>query len=92
MVKKPISKIFLYFEPTRNDGRLNNYNRLVSLLWLANTDIAPYISSRAVLKYIGKYCIKAEQKLESYAQVIKYLLPNLSTINPLLFLVLKAMN
>ncbi|KIX04765.1 uncharacterized protein Z518_05635 [Rhinocladiella mackenziei CBS 650.93] len=91
-VEKAMGSSYLRFQPVRNDGRLNNYNRLVSLAWLANTDIAPCTGSRAVLNYIGKYCTKAEQKSENYRQVIQHLLPNLNVTKPLLSLVSKTMN
>jgi hypothetical protein len=91
-VAKPIGNTYLRFLSVRNDGRLNNYNCLMTLSWLTNTDIALYTGARAVLDYIGKYCTKAEHKYETYRQVIQQILTKLATTKPLLSLVSRTMN
>ncbi|KAH0826840.1 hypothetical protein AYO21_07253 [Fonsecaea monophora] len=88
----PVGSTFYRFQPARNDGRLNNYNRLVSLAWLANTDIAPCTGAVAVLNYIAKYTTKAERQSESYQQIATRLLPHLNTTRPLTSFVSKTMN
>src|SRR5436305_14099863 len=44
------------YAPKRNDPLLNSYMAPITIGWLANTDVNPPTSSRAVINYIGKYC------------------------------------
>lgn len=37
---------------------LNNYSRLITMAWVANTGVTPCTVSQAVLNYIAKYCTK----------------------------------
>ena len=91
-VTRRLNPKHLVFVPTRNDDRLNAYNRLVTMAWLANTDVSPCTSSQAVLNYIGKYCTKAETKTTSYADLVRQVVPTVNSNRPLLSLVAKVMN
>ncbi|XP_044715249.1 uncharacterized protein HRG_11226 [Hirsutella rhossiliensis] len=53
----------------RNDGQINHYNRLLTVAWLANTDVSPCTSLQQVIDYAAKYCSKSEKKSESFAQI-----------------------
>ncbi|KAM4066719.1 PIF1-like helicase [Hirsutella rhossiliensis] len=50
----------------RNDGQINHYNRLLTVAWLANTDVSPCTSLQQVIDYAAKYCSKSEKKSESF--------------------------
>ncbi|KAH0499425.1 hypothetical protein TgHK011_006623 [Trichoderma gracile] len=65
--------------------RLNNYNRLFALAWLANHDISPTASAHAVLSYVAKYASKAETRSASYKDVAKSILPMVKSNQPLAF-------
>ncbi|EKG09312.1 hypothetical protein MPH_13668 [Macrophomina phaseolina MS6] len=80
------------YDGPRNDQWLNNFNGVISLGWLANTDVSPCTGSQAVLNYIAKYCSKAETKSASYKDILAKVLPQVSTQYPLLSLVSKVMN
>jgi ATP-dependent DNA helicase PIF1 len=80
------------FAPERNDDRLNNYNRLLTLCWLANLDIAPILSEQMVCDYVGKYVTKAEIPTLGYQDIVKKLLPNINANRPMLSLVARLMN
>ncbi|KAH9305362.1 hypothetical protein KI387_009766 [Taxus chinensis] len=56
--------------PSRNDERLNIHNRTMIYIWRANVDCQPVLSRHAVLKYIAKYASKAEQRSETYHQML----------------------
>ncbi|XP_044716015.1 ATP-dependent DNA helicase PIF1 [Hirsutella rhossiliensis] len=57
------------FRGERNDGHINHYNRLLTVAWLANTDVSPCTSLQQVIDYAAKYCSKSEKKSESFAQI-----------------------
>ncbi|XP_044717142.1 ATP-dependent DNA helicase PIF1 [Hirsutella rhossiliensis] len=50
------------FRGERNDGQINHYNRLLTVAWLANTDVSPCTSLQQVIDYAAKYCSKSEKK------------------------------
>ena len=56
--------------PTRNDELLNVHNPLMLSVWRANVDFQPVLSRHAVLSYISKYSSKAENKSESYHDIL----------------------
>ena len=80
------------FAAKRNDENLNQYNRSISLTWLANTDISVCGDSNAVINYIAKYCSKAETQSASFNDIIKAVLPALNLTHPRLSLVQRTMN
>ncbi|THW82062.1 hypothetical protein D6D15_10396, partial [Aureobasidium pullulans] len=60
VIKNPQrSAAHLMFYPECNDPHLNRYNRIMSLGWLANTDITPRTALQALLNYLSEYCTKA---------------------------------
>jgi ATP-dependent DNA helicase PIF1 len=46
------------FEGARNDDRLNQFNRIVILGWLANIDFVPCTSESAVIHYMVNIVLK----------------------------------
>ena len=75
------------FAAKGNDQNLNQYNRAISLTWLANTDISVCGDSNAVINHIAKYCSKAETESASFYDIIKAVLPSLNSVHPRLSLV-----
>ncbi|XP_044717313.1 PIF1-like helicase domain-containing protein [Hirsutella rhossiliensis] len=51
------------FRGARNDGQINHYNRLLTVAWLANTDVSPCTSLQQVIDYAAKYCSKHSRYL-----------------------------
>ncbi|KJZ67912.1 hypothetical protein HIM_12699 [Hirsutella minnesotensis 3608] len=80
------------FRGERNDGRINHYNRLLTVAWLANTDVSPCTSLQQVIDYAAKYCSKSEKKSESFAQIGKALMPRAKDHNPLMSFTSKLLN
>ncbi|EAQ88882.1 hypothetical protein CHGG_05501 [Chaetomium globosum CBS 148.51] len=80
------------FEAERNDTHLNQYNPLLSLCWLANTDCSPCTSAEAVINHAAKYCSKSETQTSTYAQIAQSILPHISDNNPMISFVSKMMN
>ena len=80
------------FMAKRNDSNLNQYNRSITLTWLANTDISVCGDTNAVINYIAKYCSKAETQSVSYGNIIQAILPSLNASHPRFSLIKRAMN
>lgn len=80
------------FAPARNDPLLNNYNPAFTMGWLANINVTPCTDQKAVLYYVAKYCTKAETKTVKLDELMKDLLPHISSKNPIGSLVIKFMN
>jgi hypothetical protein len=89
---KPAFSKFYRLHPCRNDPNLNCYNRLMSMAWLANTDVNPCTGSRTVLEYIAKYVSKPEKKTGTYKEIMQRILPSINSNNPILSAVSKLMN
>ncbi|KID81497.1 ATP-dependent DNA helicase PIF1 [Metarhizium guizhouense ARSEF 977] len=89
--KLPHSKHWC-FRGERNDSQINHYNRLLTVAWLANTDISPCTSLQQVVDYAAKYCSKSEKKSESFAQIGKALMPRVKDQNPLISFTSKLLN
>ena len=79
--KLPHSKHWC-FRGERNDRQINHYNRLLTVAWLANTDISTCTSLQQVVDYAAEYCSKSEKKSESFAQIGKALMPGSRTRIP----------
>lgn len=72
---------------------LNYYNPLVSLAQRANIDILPYTNLQAAVKYLGKYCTKAEVASFLFETILKALIPIVSLTNqPIVQLTTKVIN
>lgn len=80
------------FSPARNQGTLNQCAPVITMGWMANTDIQPPTSLRAVLSYIGKYVSKPEKSSVSYAELQAQVLPSVNDQAPLLSFVSKMLN
>ncbi|KJZ67980.1 hypothetical protein HIM_12631 [Hirsutella minnesotensis 3608] len=80
------------FRGERNDGQINHYNRLLTVAWLANTDVSPCTSLQQVIDYAAKYCSKSEKKSESFAQIGRALMPRVKDHNPLISFTSKLLN
>lgn len=91
-VVKRQGKTWWSFESERNDSHMNQYNPLIALCWLANTDCSPCTGVEAVINYAAKYCSKSETQTNSYAQIARAVLPHVSDRNPMLSFVSKLMN
>ena len=91
LIRQP-GRTWFSFEAARNDAHMNQFNHLISLCWLANTDVSPCTSVTAVINYAAKYCSKIETQTNTYAQIAKSIIPNVSDRNPMLSFVSKMMN
>ena len=67
------------FIPAANDSQLNPYSRLVSMVWRTNMDISPCASMHAVLTYIAKYASKEEKATTPYRDIMRRVLPRVSS-------------
>ncbi|KAJ3455720.1 hypothetical protein MRS44_017202 [Fusarium solani] len=77
---------------SRNDSQINHYNPLLTVAWLANTDVSPCTSLQQVIDYAAKYCSKSEKKSEAFAQIGKALMPRVKDHNPLISFTSKLLN
>ena len=80
------------FSPSRNQANLNQCTPLLTVGWMANTDIQPPTSLHAVLSYIGKYVSKPEKSSLSYTELQSQVLPYINDRAPLLSFVSKMLN
>ena len=76
----------------KHDGSMNHYVRAVTLGWLANTDESPCTSKDAVINYIGKYASKSEKKTAAYVDLMKQVLPRVTSNRPVVSAAAKLMN
>ena len=83
---------FYTFATKRNDQNLNQYNRAISLTWLANIDTSVCGDSNAVINYIAKYCSKVETQSACFYNIMKAVLPSFNSVHPRLSLVQQCMN
>ncbi|CBX97429.1 predicted protein [Plenodomus lingam JN3] len=88
----PKGRTFWKFMPESNNGMLNPYNRLVTLSWLANTDIQPFTGARAVIECVGKYAAKVKKASVSYQELVSKILPFVNKNSPFQSFVSKVMN
>ncbi|RWR00176.1 hypothetical protein C8Q69DRAFT_397127, partial [Paecilomyces variotii] len=59
---------------------------------LANTNIAPYTRSAAVLYYLTKYITKKKQNISFFNNFLDKIILTLNIVNPLLLTVIKLIN
>lgn len=88
----PPGRSYWAFAGARNDAYMNQFNPLISMCWLANTDISPCTGKEAVVNYAAKYCSKIERETMTYGQISRMILPHIADGNPLLSFVSKMMN
>lgn len=71
---------------------MNQYNPLLTMSWLANTDINPLTDKEAVERYASKYCTKAEGPSATYYQLGRSVVPHVAEGGPLLSLAGRMFN
>ena len=92
VVTKEINHKSWLFSPARNQGALNQCAPAITMGWMANTDIQPPTTLRAVLSYIGKYVSKPEKSSTSYTELQAQVLPCVNDQAPLLSFVSRMLN
>ena len=80
------------FIAATNDSQMNPYNRLVSMAWRANTDVSPCTSMHAVMTYIAKYASKEEKATTPYRDIMRRVIPRVSSEKPFLSFVARMLN
>jgi hypothetical protein len=77
VVTRDINHKSWLFSPAWNQGTLNQCAPVITMGWIANTDIQPSTGLHTVLSYIGKYVSKPEKSSVSYtelqAQILLYI-------------------
>ncbi len=92
IVTKAINNQSWLFSPARNQPNLNQCTPVITMGWMANTDIQPSTSLHAVLNYLGKYVSKAEKASTSYIELQAQILPYINSRSPLLSFASKLLN
>src|ERR1700722_9574191 len=92
VVTKDINRKSWLFSPARNQATLNQCAPVITMGWMANTDIQPPTSLHAVLSYVGKYVSKPEKSSASYTELQAQVLPYINDQAPLLSFVSKMLN
>ena len=92
VVTKDINHKSWLFSLARNHRTLNQCAPVITMGWMANTDIQPPTSLHAVLSYIGKYVSKPEKSSASYTELQAQILPYINDQTPLLSFVSKMLN
>lgn len=92
VVTKAINHKSWLFSPARNQSNLNQCAPVITMGWMANTDIQPPTTLHAVLSYVGKYVSKPEKASVSYTELQAQVLPHVSDRAPLLSFVSRMLN
>jgi ATP-dependent DNA helicase PIF1 len=92
VVTRDITHKSWLFSPARNQETLNQCAPVITMGWMANTDIQPPTGLHAVLSYIGKYVSKPEKSSASYTELQAQILPCINDRAPLLSFVSKMLN
>jgi ATP-dependent DNA helicase PIF1 len=69
VVTKEVNHKDYLFAPARNQATLNQCSPVITMGWMANTDIQPSLSLHAVLAYLSKYVSKPEKSSVSYTEL-----------------------
>jgi ATP-dependent DNA helicase PIF1 len=80
------------FSLARNQASLNQCAPIIAMGWMANTNIQPLTTLRAVLSYIRKYVSKPKKASASYAELQAQVLPYINDRAPLLSFVSRMLN
>jgi ATP-dependent DNA helicase PIF1 len=80
------------FAPARNQALLNQCSPVITMGWLANTDVQPPLTLHGLLGYLGKYVSKPEKSSVSYTELQTQILPYTNSRAPLLSFVSKLLN
>ena len=89
---KSINQKSYTFALVRNQAVLNQCALVITLGWLANTDIQPSTTLDGILTYLGKYVSKPEKSSTSYTELQAQVLPYVNARAPLLSFVSKLFN
>ena len=92
VVTKEINEKAWLFSPARNQPYLNQCSPVITMGWMANTDVQPPTSLRAVLTYIGKYVSKPEKSSASYVELQSQIIPYINERSPLHSFVSRMLN
>ena len=92
VITKEINGKDWIFSPARNHSTLNQCTPVITMGWMANTDIQPPTGMHAVLSYLGKYVSKPEKSSLSYTELQTQVLPYVNDRAPLLSFVSKMLN
>lgn len=92
VVTKDINHKGWLFSPARNHAYPNQCAPIINVSWMANTDIQPLTTLRAVLSCVGKYVSKPEKSSESYSQLQTQILPYINDRSPLLSFTSRMLN
>jgi hypothetical protein len=92
VVTKEIDHKAWLFSPARNQETLNQCAPVITMGWMANTDIQPPTSLHAILSYVGKYVSKPEKSSTSYTELQSQVLPHMNDRAPLLSFVSRMLN
>ena len=85
VVTKEINHKSWLFSPVQNQAYLNQCSAVITMAWMANTDIQPPTSLEAVLSYIAKYMSKPEKSSDLYLEMQARILPYVNDQAPLSF-------
>ncbi len=75
-----------------NDALLNNYNIIMIMKWMINTNLSFCMNQTIVMHYLIKYCFKIKKKSESFKSFFQFIMLKISDKVFLLFLTIKLMN
>jgi hypothetical protein len=92
VVTKEINHKSWLFSPARNQSNLNQSAPVITMGWMANTDIQPPTTLHAVLSYVGKYVSKPEKASMSYTELQGQILPYINDRAPLLSFVSRMLH
>jgi hypothetical protein len=92
VVTKEINHKSWLFSPARNQSNLNQSAPVITMGWMANTDIQPPTTLHAVLSYVGKYVSKPEKASMSYTELQGQVLPYINDRAPLLSFVSRMLH
>jgi hypothetical protein len=92
VVTREINHKSWLFLPVRNQAYLNQCSAIITMRWIANTNIQPPTSLEAILSYIAKYISKLERLSDSYLEMQAQILPYVNNRAPLLLFVSKMLN
>ena len=92
VVTRDINHKSWLFSLARNQATLNQCAPVITIGWMANTNIQPPTGLHAVLSYIGKYVSKPEKSSASYTELQAQILLCINDQAPLLSFVSKMLN
>jgi ATP-dependent DNA helicase PIF1 len=92
VVTRDINHKSWLFSPARNQGTLNQCAPVITMGWMANTNIQPPTDLYAVLSYAGKYVSKPKKSSTSYTELQAQIILYINDQAPLLSFVSKMLN